>query len=112
MSDLEAILLQALKAVKCPEMVQEFEFAHSRKWRFDFAHPDTKVAVEIDGGEFAKGHHGARRSSDYEKRNFAIVDGWRVFQLTGTMVRKDCALWAEVIKTYIESKSSLYGLAM
>ena len=105
MSNLEAIFLQALRAVKCPEMVQEYEFDPGRKWRLDFAHPDTLVSVEIDGGEHAKGHQGKRRAGDYEKRNSAIEQGWRVFQLTGTMVRKDCALWANRVKACIESES-------
>ena len=90
-------------------MEQFYKFHPTRKWELDFAHPSTLISVEIDGGEHMKkggGAHnrGVRMAEDYEKRNTAILRGWDVFQLTGTMVRKDCALWANLIKAHIEAK--------
>ena len=35
---------------------REFRFCE-RRWRFDFAWPSHKVAVEIDGGIFIHGRH-------------------------------------------------------
>lgn len=65
-------------------------FHHTRKWRFDFGEPDTMVAFEIQGGIYAEqsGHRsfeGVQR--DYEKLNAAIIEGWKVFQVTSLMMQ-------------------------
>ena len=61
---------------------REYRFHPERKWRFDFADPVNKVAVEIDGGVFGNGRHsrGAGFRSDCEKLNAAAALGWRVFR--------------------------------
>ena len=101
----EALFAQALDAVGCPAMLQQYRFDPTRKWAFDFAHLPTKVALEIDGGEFVQGAHnrGTRMAKDYEKRNHAIMQGWIIFQLTGQMVKKDCVYWAVKVKGLIEA---------
>jgi len=107
-SPLEAMFALALKEVGC-EMVQQYEFHPTRKWKLDFAHPATLVSLEIDGGEFMKkggGAHnrGVRMAECFEKRNTAILRGWDVFQLTGAMVKKDCMLWARLVRAHIDAK--------
>ena len=67
----------------CPgfalDMVHEHEFAIDRKFRFDFAWPDIKLAVEIDG--FGYGHQAQQQmASDNEKANLAVELGWRVLR--------------------------------
>ena len=96
----EAEFAFALEAVGCFDMVRQHRFDPARKWAFDFAHVATRIAVEIDGGEFVQGAHnrGVRMAKDYEKRNNAILQGWVVFQLTGQMVKKDCLYWAVKVK--------------
>jgi len=61
---------------------REYKFHPVRKWRFDFADPHGKVAVEIEGGAFSGGRHtrGAGFIADCEKYNAAILMGWRVFR--------------------------------
>lgn len=64
----------------------QYRFHPERRWRLDFAFPDVKVGVEIDGGIFAAengetaGKHarGAGRCADFEKRNAAAELGWVV----------------------------------
>ena len=61
----------------------EYVFHPTRKWRFDFAWPSIKLAVEYEGGKpgFHNSHgkwYGQRR--DLEKYNEAIVEGWVVFR--------------------------------
>ena len=107
-SNLEATFALALKSVGC-EMVREYRFHPVRRWRLDFATEDgTKVAVEIDGGEFIKGggahNRGARMAQDYEKRNSAAEMGYVVFQLTGAMCKKDPLGWARRVKAVIERR--------
>lgn len=43
-------LMLKVSSVGTPE--REFRFHPERRWRFDFAWPDVKVAVEIDGGGY------------------------------------------------------------
>jgi very-short-patch-repair endonuclease len=71
----------------------ERRFHPVRRWRFDAAFPERKVAVEIDGGAFSGGRHtrGAGFRKDCEKLNTATLMGWRVFrflpeQICGEMI--------------------------
>lgn len=74
--------------------VRELVFAAPRKWRFDFAWVDTKVAVEIEGGTWIHGRHarGADFERDAEKYNTAAAYGWRVFRFTTDMVEDGRAI--------------------
>lgn len=60
--------------------VAEHKFCSTRKWRFDYANPTKKIAIEIDGGCFIRGRHsrGMGQIKDMEKGNEAIKLGWRV----------------------------------
>lgn len=73
--------------IKGQPLVAEHRFC-KRMWRFDFAHPKTKVAIEIEGGTWVGGAHsrGAHYRSDCEKYNAATKLGWRVFRLTTDMI--------------------------
>ena len=66
-----------------PDLVREFRFHDTRRWRFDYAHLASKVAIEIDGGVWTRGRHTRARGflADAEKRNTAQALGWRVFVL-------------------------------
>lgn len=68
----------------CKGWIEEYKFHPSRRWRFDFCHPDKKIAVEINGGVWAYGRHNRAASyiKDMEKLNAAQMQGWRVFQYT------------------------------
>jgi len=96
------------------EWKQEHYFHPKRRWRFDFAHLKTQVAVEIEGGTWGKGvvcnwckqkvyyrtkagklilvreagrHNNPKgMAKDAEKYNAAQVLGWTVFRLTTDMV--------------------------
>lgn len=65
-----------------PDPVAEFQFLPTRKFRFDFAWPNQKVALECQGGIFARipgGHNrGAQIRLEHQKRNLAAVEGWRI----------------------------------
>jgi very-short-patch-repair endonuclease len=72
---------------------REYAFC-GRKWRFDFAFPDSLVAVEIEGGTWIAGRHsrGAAFAKDCEKYNAACHGGWRVFRYTTEMVLDGTAI--------------------
>lgn len=69
--------------------VTEFTFAPPRKWRFDVAWPEARLAVEIDGGVFCGGRHsrGAGYRADAQKLNTATLLGWRVLRVLPEQVR-------------------------
>ena len=66
----------------------EYQFAASigRRWRFDWAWPPVKVAVECDGGQWTP--HGGRHATDADrdKLNHAAALGWRVLRFSGSML--------------------------
>lgn len=84
-----------LKVLKMGQFVREYKFDPVRKWRFDFAFVKEKVAVEIDGGVFlgAKGGHtsGVGYTSNCEKGNAAVLQGWRVLHFTPDHVKSGYA---------------------
>lgn len=65
----------------CGEPEREYRFHATRRWRFDFAWPQVKVAVEVHG--FGWGHQAQQHvSGDAEKARAAILCGWTVLTYT------------------------------
>lgn len=92
--DLEAALLAQIAAAGLPAPVREAHFALPRQWRFDFAWPDQRIALEIEGGIYRGGRHSSVTGlkSDMEKYNEAALRGWTVYRVHGDMVRDGRAL--------------------
>ncbi len=67
-----------------PKPTKEHRFHDSRKWRFDYAWIEDRVALEVEGGIWTKGRHtrGAGYLKDMEKYSEAAVLGWRVLRVT------------------------------
>jgi len=59
------------------------------KWRCDRVWRNSRVVVEIDGGQWTV--NGGRHNSDddRDKINMLILNGWRVLRYSGTMLRND-----------------------
>lgn len=76
--------------------VRELVFLPGRRFRFDLAFPDARVAVEVDGGAFLTGGGGHNRGSafrdDCEKLSLAAAHGWRVLRVMPEHVRDGQAL--------------------
>lgn len=66
------------------EVVKELRFYPERRWRFDYAFPVLKVAIEIDGAVWAQGRHNrpAGYLADMEKLNTAASMGWLVLRIS------------------------------
>jgi hypothetical protein len=84
-------LLLIMKEVFGPgEVETEWRFHATRRWRFDFAVPSRRIAVEYQGhGKMAggSGHVGGHASvtglsGDAEKFNAAEILGWRLILFT------------------------------
>jgi very-short-patch-repair endonuclease len=75
-----------LRANRLPAPCYGFRFNAERKWRFDMAFPQHRVALEVDGGIWRKdrGAHGRPQNilRDMEKINAAQLAGWKVLRYT------------------------------
>lgn len=69
---------------KIPAPHPEYKFHPVRKWRIDYAWPETKVAVEIEGGVWNGGRHVQPRGfiKDIEKYNSMALCGWLLLRFT------------------------------
>jgi hypothetical protein len=90
----ELILAKQMSLVKFPAFEEEFKFLENRKFRFDFAWPDKKVAVEVEGGVYSNSRHtsGSGFTKDCEKYNLAAANGWSVYRFTTEMVKNGKAV--------------------
>lgn len=81
---------------KLPTAQREHRFHPQRKWRFDWAWPLVKVAVECEGGVWTQGRHtrGAGYIGDLEKYNAAALLGWTVLRFTPLQIKHGHALAA------------------
>lgn len=66
------------------QVVAEYQFHPSRKWRFDYALPQHRIAIEIEGGVWTGGRHIRAQGflGDMEKYNTAAIMGWRLLRFT------------------------------
>ena len=69
-----------------PAPQAEYRFHPERKWRIDWAWPDQKVGLEVDGGIWIPGGgrhtRGAGWLRDTEKLNTLAVMGYRMVRAT------------------------------
>lgn len=94
MSAIEEQLLIQLKGVIKSVPEREYRFHATRRWRFDFAYPHLKLAIEVEGGSWINGRHsrGKGMSADCVKYNTAIIDGWRVMRFTSDLIKSGEAI--------------------
>lgn len=79
----------------------------SKRYRLDFAHPNSRTGVEIQGGVYNRGRHvtGSGYERDCKKYNLAYTSGWTIFLLTATMAKD--ATWLALIAGHIHARSAL-----
>lgn len=73
----------------------------SRRYRLDFAHPDSCTGIEIQGGVYNRGRHvtGSGYERDCRKYNLAYTSGWTIFLLTSQMAKE--VYWYSLIASHI-----------
>ena len=66
------------------ECVKEYRFYKNRQWRFDYALPKYKIAIEVEDGVWTQGRHVRPVGflGDMNKYNMATLMGWRLFRTT------------------------------
>lgn len=87
------------------ECVKEFRFHQGRMWRFDYAIPDHKVALEVEGGVWTGGRHTRPRGflNDIEKYNTAATDGWIVVRTTPELLMSSRTL--DMLRNLIQQRT-------
>ena len=94
-SELENELAYQVIVCGLPGPVSEYRFAPKRRFRFDFAWPERKLAVEVEGGTWmSNGRHttGKGFAGDCEKYNLAAELGWTVLRYTAAQIRDGSAV--------------------
>ena len=78
-TDLFTLLCRSDLKVEC---IKEHKFHPTRKWRFDYAIPEHKIAIEVEGGVWTGGRHTSPKGflGDIEKYNAGTVMGWRILR--------------------------------
>ena len=91
-SDLEAAFIAELRRIAphVPPPEREYIFAAPRRWRFDFAWPARRVAVEAEGGVWSGGRH-------------VRPEGWRVLRCTRKMLDADPAAFIGLLLDVMEA---------
>jgi len=89
LSLLEAEFAIQIRAAKLPASEREYRFHPLRKFRVDFAWPELKIAIEIDGATFTQGRHirGMGYRNDCIKANLLSCSGWSLLKGDAHMVR-------------------------
>lgn len=92
------------KAFGLPGPVVEYKFHPKRKWRIDYAWPEFKLAVEVEGGVYSRGRHVRPGGfmGDIEKYNALTLAGWHLLRFTWGQMRSGEAL--ELIREFIEKR--------
>jgi len=85
---LEFQLVLQLKAAKLPMPIKEHHFHPTKAWRFDFAYPELRIALEVEGGVWKQGRHtrGGGYTEDCAKYNAAATLGWIVLRYPGGLL--------------------------
>jgi very-short-patch-repair endonuclease len=59
------------------------------KYRIDFAIPDKRIAIELDGHDYHKTKE--QRTNDAQRERYLQENGWTVIRFTGSEVYKDAS---------------------
>lgn len=118
----EILLEFQLGCLNAPRPQREFMFdtENKRKWRFDFAWPEKKLAVECEGvtsyGKSLGRHQTAKGySADLDKYNAATMQGWHILRFNQEHVKSGQAV--SMIMVFLAAKvenpwhKGMYGSA-
>lgn len=98
-----AMFVKAMRQLFDTECVMEYRFHTTRRWRFDYAIPKYKIAIEVEGGVWTGGRHTSSSGflNDMEKYNTATSMGWSVLRCTPKTLLSQSTI--ELIKQTIQT---------
>lgn len=94
---LENMLARRIAEAGLPEPTRQYLWARpERMYRSDFAYPNDRVLLEVQGGIWAAnpGRHnrGAGYEQDCERSNLAALLGWRLLAFTERLIKDGTAV--------------------
>ncbi len=109
-SEGERHLATRIQQMGLPKPEREYRFDPERRWRFDFAWPEYRLAVEVEGAVWAQGRHtrGSGYVKDTEKYNAAAKVGWMVIRYATEQVMDDSAMLD--IKAWFDARAEAQRL--
>lgn len=107
-SALESRFASLWDALGGSELVREFRFDKTRRWRADFASNSARVLIEVEGGVWRGGRHTNPQGfiNDAEKYLAATLQGWSVIRLVGEQLNP--ATLRQVVD-YVRERDRLFG---
>ena len=90
-----------------PAPETEYIFYSKRRWRIDYAWPDVKLAIEIEGGVYSKGRHVRPRGfvGDLEKYNMLTECGWVLLRYQPGKKKNDITVdYDQISRVYLNLK--------
>lgn len=101
-SNLEVMFSFDIEHDGLPAAVRNYRAIEGRKFEIDFAWPDLKLGVEVNG----MCHRiKARWESDIEKNALLILQGWTVLSVSGKTIRDGRAI--EWLKAALKAKGAI-----
>lgn len=75
------VAIESILGLRCE---REYRFVADRRFRFDLAVPEKKIAIEFEGGVWTHGRHtrGKGYINDTKKYNLAVMNGWKLLRYT------------------------------
>ncbi|MDP2643700.1 MAG: hypothetical protein Q8P24_02055 [Desulfobacterales bacterium] len=93
------------------EVEREYRFHETRKWRFDYALPAMKIAIEYEGLNFhggASGHQTIKGvAGGNEKYSEAAIAGWCLILVNALSLESGVA--HDLIRRAVDSRTRLVG---
>jgi very-short-patch-repair endonuclease len=91
------LVVKTLKSLLEVEPVKEYRFHPTRRWRLDYAFPEVRLAVELEGGVWTRGAHirPCGFLEDMEKYNMLAEFGWVLLRYQPKYIGYD-----QIVRTY------------
>lgn len=118
-SDLELELAFQIRVMKLPPPALQYKAIPNRQFKCDFAWPDLKIALEVDGAQWGTGSkkdgtwHPGRHGSgsgietDCEKQNWLVTMGWHTLRVTKDQIQSGMALkWLQMTIHLVEEEQA------
>lgn len=90
-------------------LVSEFPFAKElrRKFRFDYADTEKRIAIELEGGVWTHGRHTRPEGymNDIEKYNIASALGWTLIRVPSHLVLSHLGRYIAEAKYFISQSA-------
>lgn len=88
------MLVEHINQERLPMPVVEHRFHATRRWRFDLAWVELRIAAEVEGGVYSNGRHvrGKGYEADMNKYNEATIMGWKVLRFSTGQVKQRLAI--------------------